>query len=136
MVAALNPYIPTPSAESELATARRSRTAGILIFCAMAYGMNVLALWGIASFHESNIHTELRTPFRSIFDAYGSFGLLTVALIYSVVPAAGFATLACVLSRYARTDKAWDSALALLSALIGANLVIDVMLGIPLFTTG
>jgi ABC-type Na+ efflux pump permease subunit len=98
--------------------------------------LNALALWGIALFHEAHIGTELREPFQTIFAQFGSIGLLVVALIYAIVPGMGFAALATLLSRFAKTQRAWDKAWGILSTLLMVSVVIDGILGIPLFTTG
>ncbi len=102
----------------------------------MAYVLNALALWGIALFHEAHTGSDLREPFRTIFAQFGSGGLLVVALIYAIVPGVGFAALAALSSRLAKTQKAWNAAWRIQATLLMVCIVLDGILGIPLFTTG
>ena len=132
----MNPYDPSPTSPCNLPSTPKSRLWSIVVFCTIAYTLNVLALWGIALFHEAHTGSELREPFQSIFAKFGAGGLLAVALVYAIVPGVGFAVLSAMLNRFAKSQKAWEAAWGILSTLLMVNFVIDGILGLPLFTTG
>jgi hypothetical protein len=131
-----NPYEPPSSVDEHEEPQRANRLKHILVFCTVAYALHVLALWGIACFHDAHNNFELREPFSSISTDFGARGLFGVALIYAFVPA--FAYFACLmlLGRLIRSDRSWSMLMDIVHCSLGATLAADGVLGLSLFTTG
>ena len=108
----------------------------ILVFCVTAYTLHVLALWGIACFHDAHIGSELREPFKAITHAFGWTGLLGVALVYAMAPAGLYGLCLSIVNHYVQSNKMWSKAMSIVQWSLGPTLVADGVLGLPLFTTG
>lgn len=104
--------------------------------CISAYALHVLVLWGTIWFHEVSSESELREPFRTITDYYGNLGLFAIGAVYAIVPALMFAAVAYWIYRQFNSEEAWESGMNVYAVVLSASLVVDLMLGVPLFTTG
>ncbi|TWU52040.1 hypothetical protein Poly59_36370 [Rubripirellula reticaptiva] len=131
-----NPYKPPSTLLGVNASSPFWNRWDILIFCAIAYSLHVLALWGIACFHDAHVGAELREPFRSIKVHYGAVGLLGVALVYALLPAAAYLGICLVMNTVFRSRKTAARGFQILQGSLAVTLVADLILGLPLFTTG
>ena len=73
---------------------------------------------------------------RWIADYYGNLGLFAIGAVYAIFPALLFAATAWWMHRRSKTIEAWQSGMKVYYTVLGASLCIDVVLGLPLFTTG
>jgi hypothetical protein len=132
-----NPY-KSPISESERVDDRSymARRAQVLYFCAAAYFLHVLAIWGIACFHEVHTGSELKPCYRFIADTYGATGLLGVAALFAMIPALAYLFLGWFLARSTTSEKSWATTSHVAQYSLGVTLFADVVLGLPVFTTG
>ncbi len=93
-------------------------------------------LWGIACYHDAHVESELKPTFKLIVENFGWTGLLGVAMVYALLPAGIYAFSLKLLERWATTDNAWYWTMFLAQSSIAPGLVVDGILGLPLFTTG
>ena len=122
-----------PAAINDRVYARRR--VEILVFCAVAYVLHILAIWGIACFHEVHVGAELKPWYRFVVDTYGTIGLLGIATLFAMIPTVAFLLLGWSLARSVRSKWSWEViCLSAKASLIG-TLVADIALGLPVFTT-
>ena len=129
-----NPYA-APQTESEKTPIEKSRWR-IITFCLTAYSLHVLALWGIACFHDAHVGSELKQPFNAISATFGWVGLLGVAMVYAMVPTVAYGVCFLTISQFAKTTSTWSKVLSIAQWSLVPGLVVDGILGLPLFTKG
>ena len=132
-----NPYR-SPEFESQRIHDRSyaARRAQVLGFSVAAYVLHILAIWGIACFHEVHTGAELKPCYRFIADTYGATGLLGVAALFAMIPALAYLSLGWFFARSTTSERSWTTTCHVAQYSLGVTLFADVVLGLPVFTTG
>ncbi len=129
-----NPYAASNTFEEPRPSGKRRRS--ILVFCVTVYSLHTIVLWAIACFHDAHVASELKEPFATIATDYGRLGLFGVALQYAMVPTTLYAVCLTSLSYFVRSHRRWTGIMDIARLSLGPGLVLDGILGLPLFTTG
>ena len=108
------------------------------MFFIATYVLHSLTLWGTACFHHFHNGSELNVGMQSVVDRFGLGGLLFVAAVFAWVP-----TLAYIVILAAANRRLWKTRplvyrflIVGLKGSLGLTLVLDVIVGLKLFTTG